>query len=50
MVHGGKKFEKTSKSKFKKYDDTTETLKQKKKHHDKTTYRLKREEEREILV
>ena len=50
MVHGGKKFEKTSKSKFKKYDETKETIKLKKKHHDKSTYRLKREEEREILV
>jgi hypothetical protein len=50
MIQGGKKFEKTNKSKFKKFDEAREQLKAKKKHHDKSTYRLMREEEKEILV
>ena len=50
MIQGGKKFEKTSKSKFKKYEEPHENFKPKKKHHDKSTYRLMREEEKEILV
>jgi hypothetical protein len=53
MVYGGKKFEKTNKSKFKKYQDRgdvkdEEFLKQKRKHHDKTMYRLVREEEKDL--
>lgn len=50
MIHGGKKYEKANKSKFKKQDESREMFKAKKKHHDKSTYRLMREEEKEILV
>jgi hypothetical protein len=50
MIHGGNKFEKPSKSKFKKYNEDREMFKPKKKHHDKTTYRLKREEDKEVLA
>lgn len=50
MIQGGKKFEKTNKSKFKKYEESKETFKEKKKHHDKSTYRLMREEQKEIFT
>jgi len=46
MISGGKKFEKTQKSKFKKNKDEFETFKQmKKRQKDKVSYRLMREEE-----
>lgn len=50
MIYGGKKVEKTNKSKFRKHDESREVFKAKKKHHDKSTYRLMREEEKEILA
>jgi len=47
MISGGKKFEKTQKSKFKKNKDEYETFKQmKKRQKDKVSYRLMREEEK----
>lgn len=50
MIYGGKKVEKTNKSKFRKHEESREVFKAKKKHHDKSTYRLMREEEKEILA
>ena len=50
MIQGGKKFEKTNKSKFRKFEESKDSFKPKKKHHDKSTYRLMREEEKEILI
>ena len=50
MIQGSKKFEKTTKSKFRKHEETPDTIKAKKKPHDKSTYRMMREEEKEILA
>lgn len=44
MIHGGKKYEKTSKTKFKKNRDSENFKINKQKHHDKSTYRLTKEE------
>jgi hypothetical protein len=49
MIQGGKKFEKTNKSKFKKHEESRDSFKAKKKHHDKSTYRMLREEEKELF-
>lgn len=52
MQYGGKKFQKTEKTKFKKnresWGDGPQKLKEfKKRHHDKSTYRLIRNEDKE---
>lgn len=44
MIQGGKKYEKTSKTKFKKNKDFESYRINKQKHHDKSTYRLTKEE------
>lgn len=45
MISGGRKFQKSQKTKFKKNKDFENIKLNKQKHHDKSTYRLKREEE-----
>ena len=48
MFTSGKKFQKTTKTKFKKNRESDDYGKQQnKKHHDKTTWRLARNEEKE---
>lgn len=48
MIHGGKKFEKTQKSKFKEKTEK-ETFKGfRNKHKDKQAYRLQRQEEKDV--
>lgn len=44
MIQGGKKFEKTNKTKFRKNRDFETFKVNKQKHHDKSTYRLSKEE------
>ena len=44
MIQGGKKYEKPSKTKFKKNRDFENYKINKPKHHDKSTYRLTKEE------
>lgn len=46
MISGGRKFEKSQKTKFKKNKDSENFKINKQKHHDKTTYRLKKEEKK----
>jgi hypothetical protein len=50
MQHGGKKFEKPQKTKFRKngeWNESPQKLKEfKKRHHDRSTYRLVRNEEK----
>jgi hypothetical protein len=44
MISGGRKFEKTQKTKFKKNKDFENYKLNKQKHHDKSTYRLNKED------
>lgn len=51
MFTGGKKFEKTTKTKFKKnLDRETNKNDQKSKHHDKSFYRLAKQEKEEYVI
>lgn len=51
MQHGGKKFEKPQRTKFKRnrdWDDGPQKLKEfKKRHHDRSTYRMMRNEDKD---
>jgi hypothetical protein len=44
MISGGRKFEKTQKTKFKKNKDFENYKLNKQKHHDKSIYRLNKED------
>ena len=44
MIHGGQKYQKTEKTKFKKNQDREKSKQDKNRHHDKSFYRLMKEE------
>lgn len=48
MIHGGKKFEKTQKSKFKEKTEKETFRGFRKKHKDKQAYRLMKDEEKDV--
>jgi len=48
MIHGGKKFEKTQKSKFKDKSEKETFRGFRNKHKDKQAYRLQRQEEKDV--
>jgi hypothetical protein len=50
MFSGGKKIQKTQKTKFRKNKDHESLKLDKKKHHDKSFYRLAKEEKQEYVV
>ena len=50
MISGGKKIQKTQKTKFRKNKDHENFNLEKKKHHDKSFYRLAREEKTEYAA
>lgn len=50
MLTGGKKFQKTVKTKFKKNRDKENQNLFKPKHHDKSVYRLAKQEKEELIV
>ena len=50
MISGGKKIQKTTKTKFRKNKDHENFKLDKKKHHDKSFYRLAREEKTEYAT
>jgi hypothetical protein len=51
MLSGGKKFQRTEKTKFRKNRDSNDysNLHTKQKHHDKTVYRLLKQEKETII-
>jgi len=50
MLQGGKKYDKTVKTKFKKHRDREGSKQEnKQKHHDKSFYRLKKEENEYVV-
>jgi len=50
MFSGGKKFQKTTKTKFRKNKDREGSKHDKQRHHDKSFYRLAKEEKQEYVV
>jgi hypothetical protein len=44
MIHGGQKYQKTEKTKFRKNQDREKAKQDKNRHHDKSFYRLIKEE------
>ena len=50
MIHGGQKFQKPEKTKFKKNRDREDSKLEKKRHHDKTFYRLAKEEKEDYVI
>jgi hypothetical protein len=50
MIHGGQKFQKTEKTKFKRTRSEEEVKLQKKRHHDKSFYRLVKQEKEDYVV
>lgn len=50
MLTGGKKFQKTVKTKFKKNHDKENQNLFKPKHHDKSVYRLAKQEKEELII
>ena len=49
MLTGGKKIQKTQKTKFRKNQDRENQESKKQKHHDKSFYRLMREEKDHVI-
>jgi hypothetical protein len=50
MIHGGKKYQKAEKTKFKKNQDRENGKFDKKRHHDKSLYRLVKEEKENYVI
>jgi hypothetical protein len=50
MIHGGQKFQKPEKTKFKKNRNEEEVKLQKKRHHDKSLYRLVKQEKEDYVL
>lgn len=44
MIHGGQKYQKTQKTKFRKNQDREKAKQEKSRHHDKSFYRLMKED------
>lgn len=50
MIHGGQKFQKTQKTKFRKNRDKEDVKLDKKRHHDKSFYRLVKQEKEDYVL